>query len=138
MSKFIVFALIIMNFCANSNQSNYFIDLLDGSGLIYEKPQTLIDLKPRDNSIISYENALRDKNNQFEIRYVIRPISMLEIDYKDAHSSAPTPNHIFPLLFQTLVNNLADLSNSSTKEYSPIDAKKFFNTDWAAVALINK
>lgn len=126
-----------MSVSSYAKENQDFFNLLDIAGLNYVPAPNLISVEARDNPIISYEMALTDKNNKFEVRYVVRPISMLDIEYKDAHSSAPTPNHIFPLLFQTLTNNLSDLSNSSSKEYSPTDAKKFFNADWAAVSLLN-
>jgi hypothetical protein len=136
-SKLFAFILLYLSCSINSKELSDFKQLLEVSGLTYSKPTNLIELEAKKDKIISYEKALRDSNNYFEIRYVIRPISMLQIDYKDAHSTTPSPNHIFPLFFQTLINNLSDQSSSSTKEYLPSDANKFFNADWAAVALLN-
>ncbi len=62
---------------------------------------------------------------------------MVEIDYEDSHNSAPEPNHLFPMLFQSLISDFSNGGNSPANEYSAQETKARFNADWAAVALMD-
>lgn len=66
-----------------------------------------------------FDKAIRSPNGAMQVLYAVRPISRLEIEYNDPHSSAPNPNHIFPLVFESL-----------TGVFSA--ARKRFNADWAS------
>lgn len=88
--------------------------------------------------MLQHEKALRSNNGKLELRYVIRPLARIEIDYNDPHSAVPEPNHMFNMLFHTLIGNLTKRgSRSPTKEYSQTQAKAFFNADWAAVGVFD-
>ncbi len=62
----------------------------------------------------------------------------MEIAYDDPHSNAPDPNHIFPMMFQTLIDLLSDGKHTPTREYPPEQARSRFNADWAAAALFDE
>ena len=81
---------------------------------------------------------MRSADGKLELRYVIRPLGRIEIDYQDPHSAMPEPNHMFNMLFHTMVGNLTKRgSRSPTKEYSQAQAREFFNADWAAVSVFD-
>lgn len=111
-----------------------FKDLLEESALHLTLPSEFVSVSPEMNDVLPYEHAHRLSNGELEIRYAIRPLSRVEIDYEDPHNAAPDPNHLFPLMFQTLVSELAANKNSPTREYSQDQASSKFNADWAAAA----
>jgi len=87
--------------------------------------------------MLSYEYALKHRSKIIEVWYAIRPIKMVAIEYEDPHGSAPEPNHLFPLMFQTLVSDFAGSGSSPSNEYSASEARTKFNADWAAAAVMN-
>jgi len=56
------------------------------------------------------------------------------VDYEDPHSAMPDPNHMFSLMFQSLVTRLSDGGHSPTREYPFAQVREKFNADWAAAA----
>lgn len=114
-----------------------FEQLLDDGGLRLDKPDDFEIQTPETNDVLSYEYAIKHKEKKLAVRYAIRPIKMVEIDYQDPHNAAPEPNHLFPMLFQSLIADFSRGGNSPSNEYSPDDAKSKFNADWAAVAVMD-
>ncbi len=111
-----------------------FKQLLNEAGLVLNSANNLNIVKPQANSIQPYEYALRSSDAALEIRYAIRPLARVKIEYEDPHNSAPNPNHIFPLLFDTMLENLSKEGNTPKREYSPEQARNIFNADWANAA----
>lgn len=111
--------------------------LAAGAGLVYERPQGFEETPVLVNSLWAYEHAVHQPESRVEIRYAIRPIERMEIAYDDPHSNAPDPNHIFPMMFQTLIGLLSDGKHTPSREYPPDQARSRFNADWAAAALFD-
>jgi hypothetical protein len=61
----------------------------------------------------------------------------VEIDYENPHNAAPEPNHLLPMLFQSLILGFSRGGSSPSKEYSTADARTKFNADWAGVAVMD-
>ena len=115
-----------------------FQDLLHEAGLELTLPAGFEEINLEKTPLLQHEKALRNPDASLEIRYVIRPLKRIEIDYQDPHSAVPEPNHMFNMLFHTLVGNLAKRgSRSPTREYSQTQAREFFNADWAAVGVFD-
>ena len=114
-----------------------FEELAAGSGLAYRQPEGFEDAPVIMNSLWSYEHAVQRPAGDIEIRYAVRPIQRMEIAYDDPHSNAPDPNHIFPMMFQTLIDLLSDGRHTPSREYPPDQAQAKFNADWAAAALFD-
>jgi len=72
--------------------------LLDESGLHLESSSSFIDIPISANSVLPYEHAMRHESGELELRFIIRPLNRIEIEYNDPHNAAPEPNHLFPLL----------------------------------------
>lgn len=90
------------------------------------------------NPILPYEHAVAQDNGKIEIRYAIRPLARLKVEYDDPHSSAPEPDHVFPMMFQAILDRLAvDSGRTPRREYSTKEAKKLFNADWAAASVFD-
>lgn len=121
----------------NTNTAYTFEQLLDDGGLTLELPPGFKRLAPEANNVLSYEYALQHKDKKRAVRYAIRPINMVEIDYEDPHNAAPEPNHLFPMLFQSLISAFSRGGSTPSNQYSASDARSKFNADWAAVAVMD-
>lgn len=114
-----------------------FEKLIKESRLSFMSPRGFADVAPEDNPVLNYEHALRHDSGKVEIRYIIRPLGRISIDYSDPHNAAPEPNHLFPLLFESLTNELSKGGNTPNKAYPESQARELFNADWAAAAVFD-
>ena len=80
---------------------------------------------------------MRSPDGSLGIRLAIRPLKRLRIDYDDPHGSVPDPNHIFPLVFESLASRLAGGGHAPSSPYPPDQAHAKFNADWAAAAVFD-
>ena len=111
-----------------------FDQLLKESGLRIESRQAFADIPIQQNPVLAYEHAMRHESGALEVRFIVRPLGRIEIEYNDPHNAAPEPNHLFPLLFESLTQRLAANNDTSSSTLSEIEAKDKFNAQWAAVA----
>lgn len=114
-----------------------FSALLQESGLSITKIPGFREIPPAQDEVLSYEYALRHVNEQVEIRYSIRPIKRIKVDYEDPHNNAPEPNHLFNMMFETIVEQLSDGGHSPRKEYPTEQSQQRFNAGWAAAAVFD-
>ncbi len=119
-------------------QSVLFKKLIDESGLLYVPPVDFIEIKPKANPVLHYEKALRHRSGELEMRLIIRPLGRISIEYNDPHNASPEPNHLFPLLFESLLSELSrGGGNTHNSVYPQTQAKKLFNAGWASAAVFD-
>lgn len=111
--------------------------LVAEGGLTYRPPRGFAAVEPELSPLFSYEHAVRHPDVDLELRYAVRPIARIEIDYQDPHNAAPEPNEIFPLLFSSLIDLLSRGGHSPTRQYPPEQALHLFNADWAAASVFD-
>ena len=111
--------------------------LLQEAGLAFNPPEEYLKIDVKKNALFPYEHAIRRHNNSLEIRYSIRPLSRIEIDYEDPHNAAPEPNHIFTMMFTALIGQLSSGGGSPHREYQQHEAMSRFNADWAALSVFD-
>ncbi|MDJ0833428.1 MAG: hypothetical protein QNJ69_07890 [Gammaproteobacteria bacterium] len=111
--------------------------LLDEAGMTFHQPQGYAPIEIRPSELFPHEFAIKRDNNNMEIRYSIRPLARIEIDYEDPHNAAPEPNHIFNMMFTALIGQLSNGGSSPHREFQPEQAKQKFNADWAAMSLFD-
>lgn len=116
------------------NNDGPFKQLMEEAELTFSTPDGFTNLPAGSNPFLDFERALRSEDGKLEIRLSIRPIKGIKIDYDDPHGSAPNPNHIFPLAFESLTSTLAGRHYAPSNEYSQDDARSKFNADWAAMS----
>lgn len=114
-----------------------FEELLAESRMTFTPPPEFKPVEIRPNPMFTYDRALISQDGSLEVRYAVRPLSRIVVDYQDPHSSTPDPNHMFPLMFQSMVTLLSNGRHSPTREYPPAQAKSKFNADWAAAAVFD-
>jgi hypothetical protein len=114
-----------------------FEGLLAEGELVFSPPQGYEDIPAGRTPMLDYERALRSPDGILEIRLAIRPLSRLVIDYDDPHGATPNPNHIFPLVFESLATRLSGGRHTPSNTYPPERAREKFNADWAAAAVFD-
>ena len=114
-----------------------FEELMAESGMQLKTPKGFHDVVLHANPLFMYDKAVSNEDSTLEIRYAVRPLGRIQIDYEDPHSSAPDPNHMFPVMFQSMVTLLSDGRHSPTREYPRTQATEKFNADWAAAAVFD-
>jgi len=114
-----------------------FEQLLAESGMALAVPDGFAAAEARPNARFIYDHAYASLDGALEIRYAVRPLRRIRIDYEDPHSAAPDPDHMSPLMFQSIVTRLSDGRHSPTREYPSTQAWEKFNADWAAAAVFD-
>ena len=130
--------LLVLSVSVHGNQgSATFNDLLDEAGMTFDKPQDYDPVEVKPSELFPHEYAIKRNNNNMEIRYSIRPLSRIEIDYQDPHNAAPEPNHIFSMMFTALIGQLSSGGSTPHREFQLDEAKQKFNADWAALSVFD-
>ena len=110
--------------------------LLQEGGLRYSAPAGFEERLP-GYSPFGYEKRLVSEALPLEVRYSIRPLNRIEVDYEDPHNAAPHPNDLFDMLFRSVIEVLSDGPDSVSRAYPPETAAARFNAGWAAVAVMD-
>ena len=114
-----------------------FSDLLNEAGLGFSQPRDFRSIETRPSGLFPYEHAIRRDDKLLEVRYAIRPLSRIEINYEDPHNAAPEPNHVFTMMFTALIGQLSKGGSSPHREYRAEDARQKYNADWAALSVFD-
>ena len=122
---------------AATDAAPLFEQLMAESGLRFTPPTGFTDIPPAANPVLHYERALRHESGALEMRLIIRPLGRIAIDYSDPHNAAPEPNHLFPLLFESLTAELSQGDHTPSSEYPQPQAIENFNAGWAAAAVFD-
>ncbi len=136
MSRILCLVLLLFSLTVFSAEPPRFAILLQEAGLVLRPIPDATPVAVRDNPLFPYDYAL-DCGEELEIFYMVRPLARMRIDYEDPHNAAPDPNHLFPLLFQSLVGLLSGGNYSPSREYPPAQAREKFRADWAAAAVFD-
>ena len=111
--------------------------LVAEAGMVFRVPDGFQPVAPGADPLFSYERALINGDGSLEIRYAVRPLARIIVDYQDPHSATPDPNHMFPLMFQSVVGLLSNGRHTPSREYPREEARDRFNADWAAAAVFD-
>ena len=114
-----------------------FTGLVAEAKMSYRQPDGYQATPVRANALFPYVHADQNPEGTLEIRYAIRPLGRLRIEYDDPHSSVPDPNHLFPLMFQSLTTLLSGGSHSPSREYPSEEARERFQAHWAAATVFD-
>jgi hypothetical protein len=131
----LVSPLVIADQAARGDDS--FESLLVEAELLFNPPRGFEDLPAGRTPVLDYERALRSPDGNLEVRIAVRPLKRLRIDYDDPHGAVPNPNHIFPLVFESLATRLSGGRHAPSNAYPPDRAREKFNADWAAAAVFD-
>ncbi len=110
-----------------------FEKLLAVSKLSYTLPEGFVEIAPRPNELLPFEWSLYQKDSGLEVRLSLRPLKQIKVEYRDPHSSAPEPNHLFSMMYQTILQRISGHGVESRKQFAK-EALKVFNAQWASAA----
>lgn len=112
-------------------------DELLAVGRLRYQPLPGLELRPGANhSALPFEARLVDPDGDLEVRLSIRPLSNIEIEYEDAHSSAPEPNYSFGMLFRAIMEELAPKGLGDEVELGH-EACKPYGATWGMVTKLD-
>ncbi|HHI78952.1 MAG TPA: hypothetical protein ENK02_03140 [Planctomycetes bacterium] len=110
-----------------------FEKLLTASRMVYTLPQGFEEVAPRSNELLPYEWSLYHRASGLEVRLSLRPLKQIRIEYRDPHSAAPEPNHIFSMMYQTILQRISGHGVEAKKQFAK-EALASFRADWASAA----
>lgn len=122
---------------ASAPAAEAFARLLGETGVKLRVPPDLVPARVpmTDELPWQFDRAWRSADGRLELRLMARPIARMRIDYDDPHSAAPNPDHVYPLVFQSLIGQLAAAGSTTPTRFFPAArARGMFNADWAAMA----
>lgn len=122
---------------ADGSAPDLFVGLLAEAGMEFTRPAGFQDLPVQPNELLPYEHSIGRTDGVLEIRYAIRPLARIEVDYEDPHSAKPEPNHMFPLMFQAILGRVARHGHNPSSEYPQDKARARFGADWASAAIFD-
>lgn len=117
--------------------SPVFAELLAEADMTFTLPEGFAPAPVKANPVHGYEASILHTSGQLEVRYAIRPIGRVRVEYDDPHNAAPRPNDLFNMLFDALVNRLSAGGSAPTATYPPARASQLFNAGWAGAAVID-
>ncbi|WP_456411013.1 hypothetical protein [Oceanithermus sp.] len=131
-----VLAFALLPVLAQEPPTQAFEDLLAEAGMVFELPEGYRPAPVEYNEVLPYQYRIVSDDGEVEIRYVVFPLSRVEIDYEDPHSSAPEPDHLFTLLFPGILTEISGWGRYKSQEYPADEALRLFKADWAAAAVL--
>ncbi len=84
---------------------------------------------------LDYEATLVAENGGLEVRIALRCLADAEVDYQDPHSSKPAPEHIYPLLYTAIVQQIASDPYSASGGFGENSLGEF-HADWGQMSLL--
>ncbi len=132
-----VLLIVLLPAIAGAIEDIDFQQLLEEGGLEFLPPQDMRAMKVEPAYVMPYEARYVSKGGDLEVRYAIRPLRRIEIDYQDPHNAAPAPNDLFNMLFRTLSETLARDHQVMSRIYPANKAREEYRAGWAAVAVFD-
>jgi hypothetical protein len=127
---------------ASDNLPKQFLDLLFRSGLTFQQVSGLVATKIIYNEQMNYEYAIKYPNKRFEIRYSIRPLDKLLIEYrknlknKKKGEIYTNPNTGYYTQFQAIILNISGGKLPEIRIFEKAAVKEEFNADWGATTYV--
>ena len=102
----------------------------------FSMPPDFVPATPANEPAMATEYAIRHRDIELEIRYAIRPIDRMVVEYDDPHGLAPDPDTLYPLMFRALVERIStDFAPQS--EFDSTMAQREFGADWGNAAVVS-
>lgn len=136
-SRLTLGALMLLGMAVASAASVDFPALLDEAGMELQIPKGFEPVPVAPDFIMPYEARYRSRDGELEVRYAIRPLGRIEIDYEDPHNAAPAPNDLFNMLFRALSETMAKDHQVLSSTYTPERAHNDFRAGWVAVGVFD-
>ena len=111
---------------------------LDRAQMTFNSPAGYTEIPLVTNSQMHYDYAVKLPTKDFEIRYAIRPLDSLFIQFaamKKQGGVAINPNKLYSGLFMATVMNLSGGKLFKINVFDTVAVKKEFNADWGGTCI---
>ncbi len=138
----LLFISVFTAYSAENNQKKSFADLLTESKMVFQMPGGLVETKTIDNDQMNYEFSVKYPDKKFEVRYAIRPLVEMIVQYKvNEVNKKPgvtliDPNKLYLASFQAIAMNISGGQFKNSQEFDRNSVKNEFNADWGSVTLV--
>jgi hypothetical protein len=117
------------------NSQQAFEKLAQRSKMEFQIPEGFIYADGQSAIGLDYEAVLLADNVDLEVRLSLRALQDAEVDYEDPHSSKPAPEHIYPLLYTAIVQEIATDPHSASGGFGE-NALGEFHADWGQMSVL--
>lgn len=110
----LIFISVAISMFAGDNLPEEFTELLKRTNLTYEIPEDFVEVEPVENSHMLYEYAIKHPIEKFEVRYAIRPIDEMLVEYNEWSKNPKEgetrldPKNLYPAIGQAVKLNISD------------------------------
>ena len=110
--------------------------------MTFERPSGLIETPIITNEQMNYEYALRYPENNFEVRYAIRPLDLLIEEHNENEKNKNPgdiyihPNKLHKSLLQATILNISGGQLPQIQQFDTNSVKSEFNADWGATTFV--
>jgi hypothetical protein len=139
-----VIAFILCAAFTFSKLPKEFTAALDRAKMTFIPPDGLVETKVIANDQVGYDYAVKYKDKDFEVRYLIMPLDSFVIDYeqskKDTSRKVIEPNRLFNSMFLVTAMNAGMGANDGMPDIRQFDSaavKNEFNADDGGTVFIN-
>ncbi len=133
-----VILITVSNFIYAQNLAD-FKSLLQNCGMNFEKPSDLAEAELTYNADMLYEYALKNADEEFEVRYSIRPITKKAYENdaakEELEKSKDFRNSGYEKVLKAILFNIS----GTQARFGPFDenaVKSEFNADWGATTMV--
>lgn len=144
MKKFYLFLIVsvfvTMPSFAGDDLPQAFEDLLRRAKMSFAVPEGYVETEIKENSHMMYEYAVKHPNEKIEVRYAIRPIDSMLIDYekwkKDPGTSMMAdPRNLYPAIAVAVMSNVS-AEIKSDGPFGEESVKQEFGADAGLTAVV--
>ncbi|MEO6521081.1 MAG: hypothetical protein ABIN91_05355 [Mucilaginibacter sp.] len=138
--KLLLVTVFVLLFCSFITLPDNFTKLLNRAGMTFEAPEGWVETPVINNNQMHYNYAIKYPGKDFEVRYTVRPMDTLLMQYQKMVQQRGTvmihPNKYFgTALMATMINISSGEKAPQTRTYDSVAVKKEFNADRGMFAL---
>lgn len=137
-------AFAVLTAFTSDSIPNNFKAVLTRAKLEYIQPDGLVETKVMANNQVGYDYAVKYKDKNFEVRYLIMPLDSLVMQYnnskKDTSQTVIEPNNLFGSMFLVTAMNAGMGANEGMPNITAFDSVAVgheYNADEGGTVFIN-
>ena len=138
------FAFLILTAFSLASLPKDFKKALERAKLTFTPTDGLIEVKTIPNDQVGYDYAIKYKDKDFEVRYLIMPLDSMVLEYNkskgDTTKQVLEPNKLFHSMFLVTAMNAGMGANSGMPDINAFNSdavKSEFNADEGGTVFIN-
>lgn len=120
---------------ANTRSEEAFLTLVKRCQMEFNTPGGFTFAPGESTPQLDYEGKLVTEDGKLEVRLALRCLADAEVDYEDPHSSKPAPEHIYPLMYTAIVQEISTDPHAPSGGFGEA-ALTEFHSDWGQMSLL--